>query len=546
MNKEDVSPDIEDQRRSRSGLVGSPFGGKFITETSAQLRTALPTLACMVLNRLPWLISLRFVGDIGSNELAAAALASTLCNVTGLSFSVGMSSAITTLTGQARGDLMARVNSRQTGEKNTKIDSFDSETTSLLGNATEESESQGTPLPPMVFLFRGMFTQMMFVIPIGFLWIYGVKDILLVLGQGEHLSLMTQDYLRILTPGLWSFSINWTLTAWLQSIEMADVPAWTSAFGLFIHVPCNLLYIYKFGWGYLGVAAGTVTYQLIQPVLALAYLFGTTHGRNRILKNTFASGVGRSSLSFWPEANLAVKDGRGIRAYLSLAIPGIVSISEWWASEVAIFLSGLLKPNPVLALGGMTIYQSLNAFCFMFSIAFSVAGSTRVSNLLGAGQAQSASYSAKVAVGFTVIVSGSLGCLLLLLPHTLFPSMFAPNEIDLVNEASLTLPLLSLYVLADGIQNTFNGILKGCGRQVWAMPVVVLAYWMIGLPVGYYLSFIRYGGQMYSGTLSGIVGLVAGMTIGTCLHMFLFAILVANTDWKGESRRARERIRNDG
>lgn len=59
----------------------------------------------MLLYKFPWLISLRFVGGIGAEELAAAALAATLCNVTGLSLSVGLSSALTTLTGQARGDL---------------------------------------------------------------------------------------------------------------------------------------------------------------------------------------------------------------------------------------------------------------------------------------------------------------------------------------------------------------------------------------------------------------------------------------------------------
>ena len=55
------------------------------------------------------------MGSIGSTELAAAALATTLCNVTGMSLSVGLGSAITTLTGQARGQLLAR------GEEMKKI-----------------------------------------------------------------------------------------------------------------------------------------------------------------------------------------------------------------------------------------------------------------------------------------------------------------------------------------------------------------------------------------------------------------------------------------
>jgi Na+-driven multidrug efflux pump len=66
------------------------------SEIAEQWKTAFPAIAGMLLYKFPWLISLRFVGGIGAEELAAAALASTLCNVTGLSLSVGLSSAADT------------------------------------------------------------------------------------------------------------------------------------------------------------------------------------------------------------------------------------------------------------------------------------------------------------------------------------------------------------------------------------------------------------------------------------------------------------------
>ena len=55
----------------------------------------------------------------------------------------------------------------------------------------------------------------------------------------------------------------------------------------------------------------------------------------------------------------------GVWQYLSLAIPGVVVISEWWASSTAIFLSARLTPSPELALDGMTIYQTINTACFI-------------------------------------------------------------------------------------------------------------------------------------------------------------------------------------
>ena len=80
-----------------------------LQEMVVQSKTALPTLQSMVLTRIPWLISLRFVGGMGAPQLAAAALATTLCNVTGMSLSVGLSSALSTLSGQAKGELISRI-----------------------------------------------------------------------------------------------------------------------------------------------------------------------------------------------------------------------------------------------------------------------------------------------------------------------------------------------------------------------------------------------------------------------------------------------------
>lgn len=116
-------------------------------------------------------------------------------------------------------------------------------------------------------------------------------------------------------------------------------------------------------------------------------------------------------------------------------------------------------------------------------------------------------------------------------------------------ETSRTMPLLAVYVFADGIQVALNGIIKGCGRQWITVPIVVVAYWMIGVPLAYYIAFVRNHGEMVcdsdtpSHYFCGDVGLVAGMTIGTWVHMLLLAIVVGlSTDWNKEAQKARERV----
>ena len=332
------------------------------------------------------------MGNLGPEELAAAALASTLCNVTGMSFSVGLSSAITTLTGQARGELILKGKTmvmrrkslettsreknqthgenhheRKIGEESTPLlpNGTVTVTVTVTGNGTgtgtgehltlsydtalavagavahhtidsSTTAAAASPIQPLVFLYRGIIIQLAFVIPIGLWWIKGIQPLFLALGQEPELSIMSASYLRVLTPGLWAYSINWTLTSWLQAIAIADVPAWAALVGFLSHVPFNILFVHVLGFGYLGVAMATVMFQVLQPIIMCGYLFGTARGRARVLEATGAKAVGRTHLTFWPEAYAAVTSIAGIKQYLSLALPGVVIISEWWASECVV------------------------------------------------------------------------------------------------------------------------------------------------------------------------------------------------------------------
>eukprot|EP00521_Asterionellopsis_glacialis_P008016 CAMPEP_0195282402 /NCGR_PEP_ID=MMETSP0707-20130614/1287_1 /TAXON_ID=33640 /ORGANISM="Asterionellopsis glacialis, Strain CCMP134" /LENGTH=517 /DNA_ID=CAMNT_0040341367 /DNA_START=128 /DNA_END=1681 /DNA_ORIENTATION=- len=504
----------------------------------------------MLLYKTPWLISLAFVGRIGTEELAAAALATTLCNVTGMSLSVGLSSALTTLTGNARGDLISRRNINL----KRKHDDVPEDEEELLTVAKPESynsivningsniERYDPPLLPLTYLYRGIFIQLVLVIPVGLWWLSGIKPILVSLGQGESLSEMTAEYLKILTPGLWSYSVNMTLTTWLQTIEMADVPAYAAFVGLIIHVPANMFFIHLLGWGYLGVGVATVLFQLVQPFLILMYLFGTQQGKARVLEHTIAEAIGRTQITFWREAKLAVTSVSGLCQYLALAVPGIIIISEWWASEISIFLAGRLQPNPAFALAGMTIYQSINTSCFMFPVGISIAGSSRVGNKLGSGDPLGAALSAKVSVFTAGVLSATLGLVLYTMDHTFFPRLFTPDQ-DVILEASRTIPFLALYVFADGVQIALNGVIKGCGRQCHMLPVIVIAYWIVGIPLAYHLTFVQNDGYMCGEGFCGVVGLVAGMTAGTVVHfVLLFALVAGTTNWDVEAQKAQARL----
>lgn len=168
-------------------------------------------------------------------------------------------------------------------------------------------------------------------------------------------------------------------------------------------------------------------------------------------------------------------------------------------------------------------------------------------NLLGANDPNGAKLASITSIGAAIVLSTFIGGILWFTPHTYFPSLLDPDK-QVISETARTIPYLSFYVIADGVQITLNGIIKGCGRQPIVMPIVIAAYWLVGVPLAYYFAFVKNGGttvcESSKGEFSmcGIAGLTAGMTIGTYVHFVLLAIAVAGTVWANEAEKAQRRL----
>ena len=76
--------------------------------------------------------------------------------------------------------------------------------------------------------------------------------------------------------------------------------------------------------------------------------------------------------------------------------------------------------------------------------------------------------------------------------------------------------------------------------------IVLFAYWVVGVPLAYYLSFARHDGTMCEDSyFCGVRGLVFGLTMGTWIHMILLAVVVGfTTDWQAEALRAKQRAKS--
>lgn len=224
----------------------------------------------------------------------------------------------------------------------------------------------------------------------------------------------------------------------------------------------------------------------------------------------------------------ATKD---MATFSSLAILGVLHVgSEWWAFEIVALAAGRLGRVPLAAQSViMTADQVINTIPFGLGIVTS----TRVGNLLGAEKPDAASRSAHASAILSVAVGTLLLAGLMLMREKL---SFAFTEDKETGElVSAVMPYVALFQIADGLNGSCGGSLRGMGRQQIGAIVNLVSYYAVALPLGIYLAFHSWG--------------LAGLWIGQCIALYLVGILqwviVRLRDWQAECRMALERLQNE-
>lgn len=177
----------------------------------------------------------------------------------------------------------------------------------------------------------------------------------------------------------------------------------------------------------------------------------------------------------------------------------------------------------------MTTDQVLNTIPFGIGIA----ASTRVGNLLGARDARGASRAANTAA-FLSITAGAAVMAIMLAVKDSYAKIFSDDPAVITLTAQV-MPLVALFQIADGLNGSCGGALRGMGKQHIGAMVNLVSYYFGALPLGIWLAFHGWG--------------LKGLWVGQCLALYLVGIaewgLVAGSDWEEQVKRAFERIEVD-
>lgn len=180
----------------------------------------------------------------------------------------------------------------------------------------------------------------------------------------------------------------------------------------------------------------------------------------------------------------------------------------------AALLIARLGPLPASA---HLIAINYSALMFMVPLGLASAVTTRVGNALGRGEPEAARYAGLIGL-FIVLFTQTLSAASMLLVPEFIVRIYTDDAAITAIAVSL-LFFSAIFQYADGIQICAAGALRGLKDTLVPMFINTLSYLLIGLSLGYYLTFNKAMGP------AGMwIGMIAGLSFGAVLLLtrFLF------------------------
>lgn len=166
---------------------------------------------------------------------------------------------------------------------------------------------------------------------------------------------------------------------------------------------------------------------------------------------------------------------------LPMGLPlGLQTGTEIWAFSAAGWMAGWVGSA---ALGAHLIAINLSSVSFNIALGVSTAAATRVGQLVGAGQPIRRTAIAAQLCGLGVMAV--FGLIFAAIPTQL--ARVYSDDPDVIGIAVQLLPIAAAFQLFDGTQAVAFGVLRGAGDVRLPTVANLIAFWLIGLPLSYWL-----------------------------------------------------------
>ena len=453
---------IERAAPAAISITAKTPGSHLAHELTETLKLAMP-MALTQLGQIAMMTTdLAFIGRLGNEAVAAAALAATVYFIS-FTFGMGLVSAVAPLAAQAFGARNPRLVRRA--------------------------------------LRVGLWAALVISAPIMLLPLFG-EPILLALGQAPAAAHLAQQYLFGLVwgvaPALWFLAIR----GFMGAVNRPEPILWITLAA----IPANALLAYLLIYGEWGLprlellGAGLATTSVNFGTFLAGLWFA-------IRRHPFRKYhvLGRIWRSDWPLMRQLVAIG----APISLSF-----LMEYGLFSAASLLMGLISTT---ALAAHQIALQVTAILFMVPFGISMAATVRVGHAVGRNDASAVKRAGLVA---TLLGTGLVALLTLAVIVSRFAiaRLFFGSAESAAAAVDLTAVLLlvgATFFIADGLQTIAAGSLRGMNDTRVPLLFAVIGYWLIGFPAACLLGFR---------TELGAIGIWIGLSCGTAVYAVLLIL----------------------
>ncbi len=359
-------------------------------------------------------------------------------------------------------------------------------------------------------LQQGIWLSLLVGLSSSFLLLYVTMPLMQMMGVDEAIQVPTQEYLYYVAFGLPAVAIHQALRSYNESIGLTKPVTVFAIIGLILNIPLN--YLFVLGWGPVeamgGAGCGLAT-LIVFWVMAIALLLFTRFSRYH--------------QNVKPLADFSAPNIKEILRIGSIGLPiGLAIFVEVSVFCVIALLIARLGPSIVAA---HQIALSVSSLAFMVPLSLALALTVRVGHELGKGTLGDAQAAWINGLQINALFSIINACVVLL-----FRESIVGLYTDAPDVSALAVHLLlyfALYQFSDAIQVGAAGALRGYKDTMVTLAITVVSFWLIGLPVGYWLGLSQ---QAPMGAEGFWIGLVVGLTVNAIL-------LLARLKWVSKQHR---------
>jgi len=318
------------------------------------------------------------------------------------------------------------------------------------------------------------------------------------MNQPEDVVALAIPYLSVITFSIIPFMLFQTFRQFSEGLSMTKQAMYITISANIINVVLNYGLIYgKWGLpalGLMGAGWATLISRVVMGMMMLGFVY--YYPKLRQYRSGFE--FGKYKMSY-------------VKKMLAIGVPAAFQFAfEVSAFAGAAIMIGWFGAN---SLAAHQIAINLVSISYMMASGLSAAATVRVGNQLGRKDIITLRRAAFTI--FTMVLIFMFVCgLIFYFGRYFFPSFYI-DDVEVIQLSASLIVVAAIFQLSDGVQVVSLGALRGLKDVKIPTVYTFFAYWILGLPIGYWLGFhADYGA----------VGIWIGLLIGLSVAAFMLSL----------------------